>query len=431
MHTFLYLLFFSLAGLNAQAQSPYFLYIQSEDRQPFYVRLNDKIFSSSSTGYLIISKLEEGNYPILLGFPRNIYPEQQFLVRINKKDKGFHLSRTSDKGWQLVNLQNQEVIASAAGPAKNPELSGERKTDAFSVMLANVVNDSTILYAQTKPQPPQAVAQQKPVQPKKEEVRQTPPVVTKTEDKDIQAEALIRKEAMDTLVATNANQPDTGYVTVKIKETTSTLPDNISRVADDKRTPDDKPFITRISEEKSTTAYKAIYLEQYNYSTDTIDITIPVEGITTAAVKKDEPVKESLPIVKEEDRKGVTTDSSSVVLQIGNVTDTFAVKKRIVMINSDCKNFATDNDVDKLRVRLIAAKSIDDKLNVARRYYRTKCFNVQQVRALTELFPTDETKYRFLDLSYAFTSDSGNYYLLEEVINEDYYKNRFKAMIRK
>src|SRR5688572_26972137 len=142
MHTFLYLLFFSVAGLNAQAQSPYFLYIQSEDRQPFYVRLHDKIYSSSASGYLIISKLEEGNYPILLGFPRNIYPEQQFVVRINKKDKGFQLNRTSDKGWQLLNLQNQEVIASTAGSIKNPDLSGERKTDAFSVMLANVVNDS-------------------------------------------------------------------------------------------------------------------------------------------------------------------------------------------------------------------------------------------------------------------------------------------------
>src|SRR5688500_2318313 len=160
MHTFLYLLFFSLAALNAQAQSPYYLYIQSEDRQPFYVRVHDKIYSSSASGYLIISKLEDGNYPIVLGFPRNIHPEQQFMVRINKKDKGFQLSRTGDKGWQLLNLQNQEVIVSATGSA-NPELSGERKTDAFSVMLANVVNDSTILYAQNKPQPPPAVAQQK------------------------------------------------------------------------------------------------------------------------------------------------------------------------------------------------------------------------------------------------------------------------------
>ena len=100
-------------------------------------------------------------------------------------------------------------------------------------------------------------------------------------------------------------------------------------------------------------------------------------------------------------------------------------------MNSDCKNFATDNDVDKLRVRLLAAKNIDDKLAAARRYYRTRCFTVQQIKALTELFPSDETKYRFLDLSYAFTSDSGNYFQLEEVINEEYYKNRFKAMIRK
>jgi hypothetical protein len=241
---------------------------------------------------------------------------------------------------------------------------------------------------------------------------------------------LVTKEATDTLALASTGKTDTGYVTVKIKETTSTLPNKTSTPADDPRAADDKPFITRISEEKSTTAYRAVYLEQYNYSTDTIDITIQVEGLTTAVAKKEEPVKETVPPTKE-DRKTVSSDSSAVVSQVGSVTDTSAVKKKIVMINSDCKNFATENDVDKLRVRLIAAKTIDDKLNVARRYYRTRCFSVQQVRALTELFPTDETKYRFLDLSYAFTSDSGNYFLLEEVINEEYYKNRFKAMIRK
>jgi hypothetical protein len=80
---------------------------------------------------------------------------------------------------------------------------------------------------------------------------------------------------------------------------------------------------------------------------------------------------------------------------------------------------------------LLAEKTIDEKLATARKYYRTKCFSVQQIKALTEVFPTDETKYRFLDMSYAFASDSGNYSLLEEVMGEEYYKNRFRAMIRK
>jgi hypothetical protein len=432
MQKFLYFLFFLLIGFTTYAQQHYYLYIQSDDRQPFYVRLSEKVYSSSESGYLIIPRLEDGNYPVVLGFPRNIYPEHQFQVRLNKKDRGFQLKRSANRSWELVNLQNQEVIANAAANAGNSELTGERKTDAFSVMLANVVNDSAILYAQQKPEPVKAVVQKQQPPAKKEETK--PPVNNKEAD----AEALVKTEAITpvpetktTITAADSSmlQPDTGYVTVKIKETGSSLP-VIKTTGTDKRAPDDKPFISRISEEKSTTMYRAIYLEQYNYTTDTIDIIIPIQSAVASTNRQSESIKEQVSDTKDKTATG-TNDATreerraekAPVTAAENLPDTTA-KKKIIIMNSDCKNFASDNDVDKLRVRLIAAKNIDDKLAAARRYYR-------QIKALTELFPTDETKYRFLDLSYAFTSDSGNYFQLEEVINEEYYKNRFKAMIRK
>src|SRR5687768_7952843 len=124
MQKFLYFLFFSLIGFTTNAQQRYYLYIQSDDRQPFYVRLSEKVYSSSESGYLIIPKLDDGNYPVQLGFPRNIYPEQQFQVRINKKDRGFQLKRAANRSWELVNLQNQEVIANSAANARNSDLTG-------------------------------------------------------------------------------------------------------------------------------------------------------------------------------------------------------------------------------------------------------------------------------------------------------------------
>ena len=432
MQKFLYFLFFSLIGFTTYAQQHYYLYIQSDDRQPFYVRLSEKVYSSSESGYLIIPKLDDGNYPVLLGFPRNIYPEHQFQIRLNKKDRGFQLKRSANKSWELVNLQNQEVIANAAANAGNSELTGERKTDAFSVMLANVVNDSAILYAQQKPEPAKPVVQKQQPPAKKEEAK--PPVNNKEAD----TEALVKHEAItpipETKTAVTATdttrlQPDTSYVTVKIKETGSSLP-AIKATATDKRVPDDKPFISKISEEKSNTMYRATYLEQYNYTTDTIDISIPIENAVASTNRQSENNKEQVSDTKDKTATGLNDVTKAPVTAPANLPDTTA-KKKIIIMNSDCKNFASDNDVDKLRVRLISAKNIDDKLAAARRYYRTRCFTVQQIKALTELFPTDETKYRFLDLSYAFTSDSGNYFQLEEVINEEYYKNRFKAMIRK
>jgi hypothetical protein len=433
MQKFLYFLAFSLLALTSSAQQRYFLYIQSEDRQPFYVRLSEKVYSSSESGYLIIPKLDEGNYPVLLGFPRNLYPEQQFQVRINKKDRGFQLKRSTDRSWELVNLQNQEVVTNSAVNARNFDLTGEKKTDAFSVMLANVVNDSAILYAQQKPEPPKTVVQKQQPPAKKEEVK---PAVNNNE---ADAEAIVRKEAASSKAETNrvitatdtsTSRSDTGYVTVKIKETESSLP-ALKTTAAEKKAPDDKPFISKISEEKSTTMYRATYLEQYNYTTDTIDITIPVEGAVAVNTRQNQTRKDQEPGNKEKTTTGIDEVNTPPVTTSATLPDTTTAKKKIIIMNSDCKNFATENDVDKLRVRLLAAKNIDDKLAAARRYYRTRCFTVQQIKALTELFPSDETKYRFLDLSYAFTSDSGNYFQLEEVISEEYYKNRFKAMIRK
>src|SRR5689334_13307175 len=114
MHTFYYFLLFSLVGLKSFSQQQYYIYIQSDERQPFYVRMDDKIYSSSLSGYLILSNLNDGNYALLIGFPKNAYPEHRFQVDINNKDKGFQLKHSTDRTWQLVNLQNQAVIASTS-----------------------------------------------------------------------------------------------------------------------------------------------------------------------------------------------------------------------------------------------------------------------------------------------------------------------------
>jgi hypothetical protein len=335
-------------------------------------------------------------------------------------------------------------------------LSGERKTDPFSVMLASVVNDSAILYTQPKPAEPVAVVAT--------ETKKTAPVETDKHETLVTEAAVIPvRETTATVQPAETNKPETSIATSsetnKVAETlikkdsaaivatskannavVSHTDSVVSKTASTEKPAIEKPFITRIKESRGVDGYQAVYLEQYNYSTDTIDIMIPTEATIAKAPqeKQAQPVV-AAPVVAEAKNEASgkevvqkDNEKASVVLQMGSVTDTFAVKKKtIVMTNSDCKGFATENDVDKLRIKLLDEKTIDEKLSTARKYYKNKCFTVKQLRALTELFPTDETKYRFLDLSYAFSSDSGNYYLLEEVMGEDYYKNRFRAMIRK
>jgi len=99
-------------------------------------------------------------------------------------------------------------------------------------------------------------------------------------------------------------------------------------------------------------------------------------------------------------------------------------------LNSDCKETATESDIDKLRIKMLLVASDDDRIVLAKKVFKQKCFSVKQVKALSELFKTDEGKYKWFDAIYPFVSDSSNFSSLGELIKNDYYLNRFKAMLR-
>lgn len=184
-----------------------------------------------------------------------------------------------------------------------------------------------------------------------------------------------------------------------------------------------------MEENKTEGIYEAVYLEQYNFRTDTIKIFIPLTESGTDNNNQAKPVIEKK-IESIPEQKNVIEEKPIAPKPV--VIDSAASSKRTIqIINSDCKSIATDYDIDKLRVKLISDKTIDDKLATSKKYFKAKCLSVKQIKALTELFPTDETKYRFFDISYPFVSDTSNFYQLEELLESSYYKNRFKAMIIK
>ena len=79
---------------------------------------------------------------------------------------------------------------------------------------------------------------------------------------------------------------------------------------------------------------------------------------------------------------------------------------------------------------MLAVKTDEEKIMLAKKLFKEKCFSVKQVKALSELFTTDEAKYKWFDAVYPFTSDATNFGSLGELIKEEYYHNRFKAMLR-
>jgi hypothetical protein len=70
-------------------------------------------------------------------------------------------------------------------------------------------------------------------------------------------------------------------------------------------------------------------------------------------------------------------------------------------------------------------------IDAFRRQTKGYCLETSQIKTLVQLLGTNESRYRLLDLAYPKVSDSEHYSSLENVLTDDYYKGRFKAMLHK
>ncbi|HXB32401.1 MAG TPA: hypothetical protein VNV35_03225, partial [Puia sp.] len=143
-----------IAGrINAQnypapASEPptYFVLIQADSGQAFYIRLDSQLYPSSPAGHLILAQLKDSAYPMTVGFPGQIYPEQRYMLNIRQRDHALRLS-LQDNNWRLLDDQGQ-TMPTVADPAaaEMPLLAGARKDDAFSQMMAAIVRDTAVMY---------------------------------------------------------------------------------------------------------------------------------------------------------------------------------------------------------------------------------------------------------------------------------------------
>jgi hypothetical protein len=189
-------------------------------------------------------------------------------------------------------------------------------------------------------------------------------------------------------------------------------------------------------------------------------VTEPVKPVTTdtpaqkvnepvmVKTEKEEPVKQPAPrtepvvepVQKDTATKVVKADNQPVVANPKTAEPekpkaVLPEKKaetgnKLVMINSDCAKLATDNDVDKIRVKMLPENDLQKKLAIANKYFKTMCLYARQIKALSELFPTDEAKYKFLEMAYPFAADTANFKELHELLTDESYKTKFKKLVR-
>lgn len=124
-----------------QAQQNHFIYIQSEDKQPFYVVLNGKQYNSTITGYGIIPKLTQGQYNVEVNAVKNrTVTRVNFTCSIHERDMGYLLKSIEGKGFTLIDLQTQQVVE----PTQTISDGKTAYTTNFGEMLADVTNDPSL-----------------------------------------------------------------------------------------------------------------------------------------------------------------------------------------------------------------------------------------------------------------------------------------------
>lgn len=385
---------------NSIAQQNHFIYIQTENKQPFYVKFDKKVISSSLSGYLIIPKLADGQYNFTIGFLKSEWAEQNFVCNVDKKDLGFLLKNFGDKGWGFFNLQTLDVTMAEVkgGDKSKPD---DIKADEFSTMLSNVVNDP-------------AIKQTEPVVEKAQNV----PVITEPKVEEIaQPVAYIKKESVklsdegQEIVYIDANGSYSDTITVFIVAEKPAVEDKNKNIVAG-------GSVDKVVAKESEKSQEVIS----EVKTDTIS---NEQAKVTEASKENKFLNIEVP-----PSSSVNTPDVSV----NKTTDTISsqpVTQKPAIINSDCKNYATDEDFLKLRKKMVSAGDNEEKMiETAKKVFKTRCFTTEQIKNLGALFLKDSGKYSFYDAAYPFVSDSYNYKQLVSQLTDPYYINRFKVMIR-
>jgi hypothetical protein len=98
-----------LLAIRVNAQSN-FLYIQSENNQPYFIQWRGNTYGSNGKGYLFIPQLPNGNHTINLSFPGDQYGDYKFSFTVADKPKGYALRITQDGEWMLMDMVTRELL---------------------------------------------------------------------------------------------------------------------------------------------------------------------------------------------------------------------------------------------------------------------------------------------------------------------------------
>jgi hypothetical protein len=404
--------------LILSAQKVYYLYLQTDDQAPFYVRMSDKIYSSAVSGFLIMPNLTDSTYNMNIGFAKSTKPETKFAVTIHRNDKGY-LIKNFDDGLGLFDLQDLSILKSVSANKDNTIY--ETKTDKFSSILSKAADDPSLLKVPV-------VKKEEPVVSKiEEQATSTPKEEEKTETKASKENTSTATDSRDNKnVGPGVIIPGVVLIDNKSDTQTTKQPEEIKQPVKEDTTQvetlDYKPsVVTRRSESSTTEGFGIIYYDAYEGKTDTIRILIP----PSKSKITEDAEGDTKELEKKVDTPAVINQNEIVIPKVVEENN----KKTVENLNPNCKSTALEKDFMKLRKNMAAKDNDEAMIEEAKKSFKSKCYTVEQVRYLSTLFLTSAAKYQFFDAAYEHVTDKKEFASLQSELKDEYYLKRFKALI--
>ena len=377
------LLLLVMSASRMAAQDKQVIYIENETRQPFYVQMNGQIYSSTTSGYIVLVQLVKGRYNFVIGFPQDLYPEQPFSVKIDNYDKELTLKKINEKSFALVDMidsvmlmagNTQDTAALVEAKPVTPVI----KKDSIMAFTEPVIVKDSALVINTGGQ--SAAAKDSTLA--TAIINQTPLII-----KDTTAVSPVK----DTLTAVNPifiTEATTQKInTDSVKKETPIA--NVQAVASEtspiivpvqNNAPVTNTTVSKTFEKVSKTGTDLIYIDKSGSKIDTVAIYIPTT--TQTAVKPK--VKSAAPALVVPVQTNVTADKTNAV---------------------PLKPAATTADFLKTRLDMAGATTEEDMLKAAKISFKTKSFTTEQVKNLGFLFLTEKGKLRFFEMAKPAISD--------------------------
>lgn len=415
-----YLAILVLLVFSASAQRSYFLYFQTENQEPFFLKMGEKIYSSTASGYLILPKLRDTTHYFSIGFPGR-EAQDNFYITMNHKDHGYLVKHFGEKGWGLFDLQTLGVqMASrlSAVPGEAVIRTEKKAPNEFTDLLVKASRDTTLN---------ERVILEEPVTEKRDTLETRPadsPVVVVEEirpEPRADSNAVVQAVA-DTTVRKIGETPMVDSVKKEeVKEVKEVLvredpklaePVKVEPVQGEVKTQEVAEYkpskVIRRSESSTTGGFGIVFLDQYpEGNTDTIRILITPSKNSSGVENK--PATE-----KKTDLKflAILPDSATQVAKPNR-----------------CAVMATDEDFFQLRREMAGEISEAAMIEKARKGMASRCYSLVHIRNLGNLFLGEESKLNFYQQVYGNAADQGGYGKLEEELKDPVLAGRFRLWL--